>query len=68
VAADNEREHTRVLAEAGAVRGRGAQRSSDSSGLQGRARDADDAGSARLLELLTLEQRERCTRMQGGAG
>jgi hypothetical protein len=57
-----------VLAEAGAVRGRGAQRSGDSSGLQSRARDADDAGSAQLLELLTPGQRERFTRMQGGAG
>ncbi|WP_448608635.1 hypothetical protein [Geodermatophilus sp. URMC 60] len=68
VAEENEREYTRVLAEVGAVRGRGGQRSGDSSGLRGRARDADDAGSARLLELLTPEQRERFTRMQGGAG
>ncbi len=67
-AEENEREYARVLAEAGAVRGRGVQRSGDPSGLQGRARDADDAGSARLLELLNPEQRERFTRMQGGAG
>ena len=68
VAEANEAEYARVLAEAGAVRGRGAGRSSDSSGLRGRAREADHAGSARLLELLTPEQRERFTRMQGGAG
>jgi hypothetical protein len=68
VAEENEAEYARVLAEAGAVRGRGAGRSSDSSGLLGRARDADEAGSARLLALLTPEQRERFTRLQGGAG
>ena len=68
VAEENEAEYARVLAEAGAVRGRGAGRSSDSSGLLGRARDADLAGSARLLALLTPEQRERFTRLQGGAG
>jgi hypothetical protein len=50
------------------VRGRGAGRSSDSSGLRGRARDADEAGSARLLALLTPGQRARFARLQGAAG
>ena len=67
VAEENEREYTRVLAEVGAVRGRGAQRSSDSSGLRDRVRDADAAGSARLLELLTPEQRQHLTRLRAGA-
>jgi hypothetical protein len=67
-AEENEREYARVLAEAGAVRGRGAGRSSDSSGLRGRARDADEAGSARLLALLTPGQRARFARLQGAAG
>jgi hypothetical protein len=66
-AEENEREYTRVLAESSAVRGRGAQRSGDSAGLQGRVRDVDAVGSARLLELLTPEQRELFTRLQGGA-
>ena len=68
VAEQNEAEYTRVLAESSAVRSRGAQRSGDSAGFQGRVRDADAAGSARLLELLTPEQRECFTRLQGGAG
>jgi hypothetical protein len=68
VAEENEAEHARVLAEYSAVRGRGAGRSSDSSELLGRARDADAAGSARLLALLTPEQRLRFARLQGGAG
>jgi hypothetical protein len=68
VAEGNEAEYARVLAEAGAERGRGAGRSSDSSGLQGRARAVDEAGSARLLALLTPEQRARFALLQGGAG
>ncbi len=68
VAEENEAGYARVLAEYSAVRGRGAGRSSDSSGLLGRARDADVAGSARLLALLTPEQRERFARLQRGAG
>jgi hypothetical protein len=68
VAEENEAEYARVLAEHSAVRGRGARRSSDSSGLLGRARDADVAGSARLLALLTPEQRARFARLQAGAG
>ncbi len=68
VAEENEAEYARVLAEVGAVRGRGAERSSDSSGLQGRARAADEAGSARLLALLTPAQQERFARLQGRAG
>jgi hypothetical protein len=50
------------------VRGRGAQRSSDSSGFRDRVQDADAAGSARLLELLTPEQRQHLTRLRAGAG
>ncbi|MGY1679340.1 hypothetical protein [Geodermatophilus sp. SYSU D01176] len=68
VAEENEAEYARVLAEYSAVRGRGAGRSRDSSGLLDRARDADVAGSARLLALLTPEQRERFAHLQGGAG
>ncbi len=68
VAEESEAEYARVLAEYSAVRGRGVGRSSDSSGLLGRARDADVAGSARLLALLTSEQRERFARLQRGAG
>jgi DNA-binding Lrp family transcriptional regulator len=68
VAAENEAEYTRVLAESSTVRGRGVERSSDSAGLQGRVRRTHEAGSARLLALLTPEQRERFTRLQAGAG
>jgi hypothetical protein len=68
VAEENEREYTRLLAEVGAVRGRGAGRSSDSSELLGRAREVHEAGSARLLALLTPDQRERFARLQEGAG
>jgi hypothetical protein len=68
VAEENEAEYARVLAEHSAVRDRGAGRSSDSSELLGRARDADVAGSARLLAVLTPAQRERFARLQGGAG
>jgi hypothetical protein len=67
-AEENEREYARVLAEAGAVRSRGAGRSGDPSGLHGRARAADEAGSARLLALLTAEQRARFARLQAGTG
>jgi hypothetical protein len=65
---ENEAEYTRVLAEAGAVRGREAQRSSDSTQLENRARDADEAGSARLLALLTPEQQEQFTRLRADRG
>ncbi len=68
VAEENEEGYTRVLADLSAVRGRGTARSSDSAGLEGRAAAADAAGSARLLALLTPEQRERFTRLQGGTG
>jgi hypothetical protein len=66
VAEENEREHARLLAEVSAVRGRGADRLSDSAGLEGRARSADEAGSARLLALLTAEQRERFAYLKAG--
>jgi hypothetical protein len=68
VAEENEAEYTRVLAECSAVRGRGAQRSSDSAGLQGRVVDANQAGSARLLALLTPEQQEQFTRLRADRG
>ena len=68
VAEENEAEYTRVLAEFSAVRGREAQRSSDSTQLENRARDADEAGSARLLALLTPEQQEQFTRLRAEPG
>jgi len=68
VAEENEREYARVLAEFSAVRGRGAPRTGDPAGLGGRVRDADEVGSARLLALLTPEQREQFTRLRAGRG
>ncbi len=65
-AEQNEQENARVLAQVSAVRGRGAGRTSDSSGLQAAAMRADDAGHARLLALLTPDQRERFTQLREG--
>jgi hypothetical protein len=67
VTEENERDYTRVLAEAGAVRSRGADRLGNRSVLRERAARADAAGSARLLALLTTEQRERLAGL-GAAG
>ena len=68
VAEENEQELARVLAESTAVRSRGADRISDPSVLRDRAMRAEEAGQARLLALLTPEQRERLTRLGGGRG
>jgi hypothetical protein len=68
VAEENEREYARVLAEYSAVRGRGSQRTSDAAGLGGRVADADAAGSARLLALLTPGQQEQFTRLRAARG
>jgi hypothetical protein len=68
VAEENEQEHTRLLAEVSAVRGRGADRISDPAGLSGRARSAHEAGSARLLALLTPEQQQQFARLKAGEG
>jgi hypothetical protein len=68
VAEENERESARVLAEVSAVRGRGAQRTSDSSTLEDRVADRERAGSARLLALLEPDQEARFTRLQAGPG
>lgn len=61
VAAANENDHARVLRELSAVRLR------DSAALQDRGSRAHDAGSARLLALLTPEQRQVFTRLQKGS-
>jgi hypothetical protein len=45
-----------------------AGRSSDSAGLQGWVVDTDEAGSARLLALLTPEQQEQFTRLRADRG
>jgi hypothetical protein len=58
-AEENEREYTRVLSGTGAVRTRGADRLGDPSVLREQAARAHAAGSSRLQELLTAEQRER---------
>jgi hypothetical protein len=68
VAEENERDHARLLAEVSAAHGRGAQRMSDSSGLEDRVVGADQAGSARLLALLTPEQHEQFARLKTGRG
>lgn len=68
VAEANEQEHARLLAGVSAVRGRRADRISDPAGLEGRARSVDEAGSARLLALLTAEQRERFAHLKAGRG
>jgi hypothetical protein len=59
VTEENEREYARVLAEAGAVRSRGADRLGDQSVLPEQAARTDAAGSARLLAVITTEQRKR---------
>jgi hypothetical protein len=68
VAEENEREYARLLAEGNAVRGRMAERISNSSGLQDRVMSANEAGHARLLALLTPEQQERFARLKEGEG
>jgi hypothetical protein len=68
VAQENEREYARVLAESSAVRGRAAQRTGDSTGFADRVADADEAGSARLLALLTPGQQAQFTRLRADPG
>jgi hypothetical protein len=68
VAEENEREYTRVLAGSSAVRGREGQRTGDSAGFADRVADADEAGSARLLALLTPGQQEQFTRLKADPG
>jgi hypothetical protein len=68
VAEENEREYTRVLAESSAVRGRAARRTGDPARFADRVADADEAGSARLLSLLTSEQQEQFTRLRADRG
>lgn len=67
VAEENEREIARTTAEISAVRNRGAGRTSDSAGLGERVAAADRAGRARLLAVLTPQQRERFTRLATSA-
>lgn len=68
VAEENEREYTRVLAASSAVRGREARRTGDSAGFADRVAAAGEAGSARLLALLTPGQREQFTRLRADPG
>ncbi|HWU08890.1 MAG TPA: hypothetical protein VN520_21325 [Streptomyces sp.] len=68
VAEENEREYARVLAQVDAVRGRQAARTSDPELVAVRARRAHDAGRARLLALLTVEQRARFAQLSTGGG